>query len=70
LKNKKSNLKILIIMGNEEFGINTDIINLTDFKTIIPMYGVKNSLNVSNAFSIVCSKMRELEQEIIYDVKK
>jgi tRNA(Leu) C34 or U34 (ribose-2'-O)-methylase TrmL len=44
--------KDAFIFGNEEFGISTEIFGLCDEFVGIPLIGKKNSLNVSNAFSI------------------
>ena len=41
------------ILGNEEFGITDDILSLCDQCLLIPQLGIKNSMNVSNAFSIL-----------------
>ncbi len=54
---------ILIIMGNEEFGISEELKKHLDKKIIIPMIGNKNSLNVSNAFAIIAYKFLELNYE-------
>ncbi len=42
----------LIIVGNEVSGITKDILDLCDVVAEIPMYGKKESLNVSVAFGI------------------
>jgi tRNA G18 (ribose-2'-O)-methylase SpoU len=44
---------IALIVGNEISGVDTRILELSDKIVEIPMYGVKNSLNVSSAFPIV-----------------
>lgn len=41
------------IFGNEEFGISPDILSYADKIIYIPMYGKKNSLNVSVAAGII-----------------
>ncbi len=41
------------IFGNEEFGITEDVLNLCDQYLQIPLLGVKNSMNVANAFAVV-----------------
>ena len=43
---------IALVVGNEEFGVDESIIGIADRLIHIPTFGVKNSLNVSIAFSI------------------
>lgn len=43
---------IALVMGNEEFGVDENIIAMADHLLHIPTFGKKNSLNVSIAFSI------------------
>lgn len=43
---------IALVVGNEEFGVDETIIGRADHLIHIPTFGVKNSLNVSIAFSI------------------
>jgi len=45
--------KKVLIFGNEEFGITEEIISLCNKVIEIPLMGIKNSMNVSNAFAIV-----------------
>ena len=47
--------KPCFVFGNEEFGINPEIIKNSEFTIHIPMYGIKNSLNVSVAAGIILS---------------
>lgn len=47
-----------LIFGNEEFGISNSILSQADFLVEIPLQGMKNSLNVANAFSIIASRVR------------
>ena len=42
----------ILVLGNEEFGIDDKILNLCDHIVHIPMHGVKNSINVSTAAGI------------------
>jgi tRNA G18 (ribose-2'-O)-methylase SpoU len=42
-----------LVLGNEVYGIQEEIIDLADASIEIPMYGTKHSLNVSVAFGIV-----------------
>ena len=49
-----------IIMGSEENGITSDLINLSDARAKIPMHGEIQSLNVSVATGIILyEKMRQ-----------
>lgn len=48
---------VCLILGNEVFGIQEQIIQMADMAIEIPMYGVKHSLNVSVAFGIVVFEM-------------
>jgi len=51
---------IAIIMGSEENGITSDLINLSDVRTKIPMHGEIASLNVGVATGIILyEKMRQ-----------
>jgi 23S rRNA (guanosine2251-2'-O)-methyltransferase len=45
-------LKIALVIGNEEFGVDESLVALADQLLHIPTFGQKNSLNVSIAFSI------------------
>jgi len=45
--------KIVLIFGNEVFGINQDVIDLCDECIEIPQYGTKHSLNISISAGIV-----------------
>lgn len=45
--------KTAIVMGNEEIGISQKVVNLCDNIVEIPMKGFKNSINVSNACSVI-----------------
>ena len=41
-----------LIVGHEQFGISLELLKLSDDLVSIPMHGLKNSLNVSNAMAI------------------
>ena len=41
-----------LVVGNEVFGVNQEILELADDAIEIPMYGIKHSLNVSVAFGV------------------
>lgn len=47
------NMNLAIVMGSEGYGIKQSIINSADFKIKIPMMCDFNSLNVSNAASVL-----------------
>ena len=44
---------VVIVMGSEEDGISEDIIEVSDIKTSIPMFGKTESLNVSVATAVI-----------------
>lgn len=44
-----------LFLGNEELGLSSKILEDCDYVIKIPLYGQKNSLNVSSAFSIVAA---------------
>jgi len=48
----KPNCPVAVILGNEALGIEEAILKLADEVLYIPVYGWKNSLNVSNAFTL------------------
>ena len=48
----QKNGNIALVLGNEEFGVDEEIIAMADQRLYIPTFGQKNSLNVSIAFSI------------------
>jgi tRNA G18 (ribose-2'-O)-methylase SpoU len=45
--------RIIVIVGNENAGIDPDILHICDRVFSLPMYGFKESLNVAVAFGIV-----------------
>lgn len=49
---KKEFKKIALLVGNEVGGVPPSILRATDFTVEIPMFGKKESLNVSVAFGI------------------
>ena len=53
--------KNAIIFGNEGNGISDDFINITNYKTIIPILSNTESLNVAVATGIILYKFREIE---------
>ena len=51
-----------LILGNELVGISDEVLNFCDDAIMIPMYGVKHSLNVAVAAGIVAFEaVRKLE---------
>lgn len=49
--------KMAVILGNEEFGLDQNILKLSDQILQIPLKGQKNSLNVGVAFAIAASEI-------------
>ena len=47
-----------LLFGNEQYGLSDHLLSLTDDFVHIPLYGSKNSLNVSSAFAIIASCIR------------
>ncbi len=47
-----------LILGNEEYGISDEALALADEIVQIPLFGVKNSLNVACAFAIAAAAIR------------
>ena len=48
----------LFLVGNERFGIEAETLKACDHVLQIPTFGIKNSLNVSNAMAIACYEFR------------
>ena len=51
---------VALILGNEALGIEEKILSLADAVISIPVLGWKNSLNVSNAFTLAAYKLSGL----------
>lgn len=49
--------KTIVVFGNEEYGISSQVIEACDAFVHIPMFGRKNSINVANAVSVICFKI-------------
>ena len=47
-----------LLFGNEQYGLTDEALALADKIVRIPLYGNKNSLNVSTAFSIIANCIR------------
>ena len=52
-----------LVLGNERFGLDPDVIGLCKSAVRIQMYGAKNSLNVVSAFSVAAHQMRQQVDE-------
>ncbi len=48
-----------LILGNERFGLNPEIISACDTVVRIPLFGLKNSLNVVSAFTVAAYEIRK-----------
>jgi len=48
-----------LILGNERFGLNPEVIAACDAVVRIPLFGLKNSLNVVSAFAITAYEIRK-----------
>ncbi len=48
----KNDFPVCLVVGNEISGVSKEIIDRADFSAEIPMYGMKQSLNVSVAYGI------------------
>src|SRR5690606_37235749 len=57
------NEKTALIIGNEGAGVQESFIELTDETITIPLYGKAESLNVSDAASILMYQMRNYLQK-------
>lgn len=49
---------ITLVVGNEIAGVDPDILALCDQTIMLPMQGVKNSLNVASAFAVAAYGLR------------
>lgn len=47
-----------LILGNEEYGISNESLQEADAIIEIPLFGMKNSINIACAFAIAAAKMR------------
>jgi len=60
----KSKFPLVLIVGNEVKGLSPKILSYADKIIAIPMYGRKESLNVSVAFGVAVYKIVENKNEI------
>ena len=51
--------KSVVVVGNEEYGISEDVMKVCDNFVHLPMSGIKNSVNVANAFSAIAFHVHE-----------
>jgi tRNA-Thr(GGU) m(6)t(6)A37 methyltransferase TsaA len=51
--------KCALLLGNERFGLDRDVLDLADHVVKIPMHGTKNSLNVGIACGIALAEWRK-----------
>lgn len=54
---------LTLVLGNERFGLESEVLQLCDGALQIPVLGVKNSLNVANAFSVCAYEILRQWQE-------
>ncbi len=47
-----------LILGNEEYGISDEALKEADVLLEIPLFGMKNSINIACAFAIAAAKIR------------
>lgn len=52
-KNATFTDKNVVVMGNENYGVNKEVLKMSDQIAELPMAGFKNSLNVSVTTGIV-----------------
>lgn len=62
-KKLKPRFPLALIVGNEVNGLSKNILKYADKIIAIPMYGRKESLNVSVAFGIVVYRIREFREK-------
>ncbi len=58
----------VIVVGNEISGVSEEIVDISDYQIIIPMYGMVQSLNVSVATGVILYEaQRQREKAGLYD---
>ena len=60
---KLDNFPICLVIGNEISGVSKEIIELSDLAIDIPMYGIKQSLNVAVAYGIAVFELGRIWRE-------
>lgn len=58
-----------IVLGNEKFGLSSEVLASCQQVIRIPVFGTKNSLNVANAFSIFSYEARRQWQDQLKKIK-
>lgn len=48
-----------LVVGNEEFGVSDELLEMADYLVDIPLFGQKNSINVACAFGICAQAIRK-----------
>jgi len=48
-----------LVLGNERFGLDPEVVSLCDSAVRIPLFGCKNSLNVVTAFAVAAHEVRK-----------
>ena len=48
-----------LVLGNERFGLDAEVVSACDGAVRIPLYGRKNSLNVVTAFAVAACEVRK-----------
>lgn len=49
-----------LLLGNERFGLDPDVVAMADETLVIPSHGQKNSLNIVSAFSVAAACFRRV----------
>ncbi len=49
----------VLVLGNERFGLDPEVVSLCDGTARIPLFGRKNSLNVAAAFAVAAYEIRK-----------
>ena len=60
---RKEDFPLCLVMGNEINGVSRDIVDQCDLALEIPMFGTKQSLNVSVAFGIAAFELSRIWRE-------
>ena len=55
-----SDFPLCLVIGNEIVGVSTNIISLCDMAVEIPMYGIKQSLNVAVAYGVAVFELTRI----------
>ena len=50
---------VVLVLGNERFGLDPDVVELCESAVRIQLYGAKNSLNVVSAFAVAAHQLRQ-----------